>query len=79
MFHNSWVRVTSFCAYVFQFEGFWCLKGKDGIALLNDVEIVVVVTKGTMKTIKVHFCQNKLKERKGSKLYQYKTKYLIPL
>lgn len=56
--------ITSLCANIFQFEGLWCLKGKDGITLLNDVKIVVIITKWTMKTIIVHFSQNKLKEEK---------------
>lgn len=60
--------LTSFCAYVFQFEGLWCLKGKYGIALLNDVKIVVIITKRTMKTIIVHFSQNELKEEKETGL-----------
>lgn len=34
---------TSFCAYVFQFEGLWCLKGKYGVTLLNDVKIVIII------------------------------------
>lgn len=52
--------MTSFCAQAFQFEGLWCLEGKDGIALLNDVKIVVVVTERPMEAIVVHFRQNKL-------------------
>ena len=53
---------TSFCAYVFQFEGLWCLKGKYGVTLLNDVKIVIIIAEWAMKAIIVHFSQNKLKK-----------------
>lgn len=47
---------------VFQLEGLRRLKGKYGVALLNDVEVVVVVAERAMETVVVHFGQDELKE-----------------
>jgi len=41
-------------------EKLGCLKCKDGVALLNDLKVVVVVTEGAMKAIKVHFSEDNL-------------------
>ena len=55
---------TSLSANVLQPEGLGCLKSKDGVALLNDVEVVIVVAEGAVKAVVVHFCQDELKDGK---------------
>lgn len=65
-------RITSFCANVLQPEGLRRLKGKDGVALLDDVKVVVVIAEGAVETVVVHFCQDKLED--GGKSQELKTK-----
>lgn len=57
---------TSFGADLVRSEKLRSLKGKDGVALLDDVQVVVVVTEGAMEAIVVHFCEDNLRRQQRS-------------
>lgn len=60
-------RTTSLGADLLRSEQLGCLESKDGVALLNDLEVVVIVTEGAMEAIVVHFSENNLSSDGESK------------
>lgn len=54
---------TSFGADLLRSEKLRSLKGKDGVALLDDVQVIVVVAEGAMKAVIVHFCEDDLRRQ----------------
>lgn len=54
---------TSFGADLLRSEKLRSLKGKDGVTLLDDVQVIVVVTEGAMEAIIVHFCEDDLRRQ----------------
>lgn len=56
----TWCRTASLGADLLRSEQLRCLEGKDGVALLNDLKVVVIVAKGAMKAVIVHFSENDL-------------------
>lgn len=49
-------------------EKFRRLEGENGVALLDQLEVVVVIAEGAMKAVVVHFSQDNLRRGRTEKL-----------
>jgi len=63
-------RTASLGADLLRSEELGRLEGKDGVALLDDLQVVVVVAEGAVKAVKVHFSEDDLSETGKQKQFE---------